>query len=127
MPRSKATIPEEMLSVRTRLAEWRKSHPRRSRLPEELWMAAVELAHRHGLHRTARALPIDYAGLRNRLPAKAAESRFTTAAVGRPPEFVEARLSPGPTNTGYLELLRVPLTGAVDWAQLLRAWRQSER
>ena len=120
-------IPEEMLSVGARLAEWRKSHSRRSRLPEELWVAAVELAHRHGLYRTARALPIGYAGLRSRLQARTAESRSTTAAVARQPEFVEVRLSPVPTSTGHIELLRVPLTGAVDWAQLLRAWRQSER
>jgi len=126
MPRSKPPIPEAIMSVRARLAEWRKNHPRRSRLPEELWMAAVELARRYGLYRTARALPIDYAGLRRRLQAKAGESRFATAAVARPAEFVEVKLSPLPISTGHIELLRVPLTGAVDWAQLLRAWRQSE-
>ena len=44
-----------------------RSHPRRSPLPEEFWTAAVELALRHGVYRTARALPIDYANLRKRL------------------------------------------------------------
>ena len=122
MPRSKTPIPEEMLNVRTRLAEWRKSHPHRSRLPEELWTAAVELARRHGLYRTARALPIDYAGLRRRLQLA---SPAITAAVARHPEFVEVRLAP--SGGSHIELMRVPLTGAVDWAQLLRAWRQGER
>lgn len=113
-----------MLNVRARLAEWRKSHPHRSRLPEELWTAAVELARRHGLYRTARALPIDYAGMRKRLQLA---SPAIAAAVARQPEFVEVRLAPAPSGGSHIELMRVPLTGAVDWAQLLRAWRQGER
>ncbi len=120
MPRSKTPIPDEMLNVRTRLTEWRKSHPHRSRLPEELWTAAVALARRHGLYRTACALPIDYAGLRKRLEAASS----AIPVVARQPEFVEVRLSPAPSNGSHIELLRVPLTGTVDWAQLLRAWRQ---
>jgi hypothetical protein len=120
MRQSKTPIPDEMLNVRTRLTEWRKGHPHRSRLPEGLWTAAVALARRHGLYRTARALPIDYAGLRKRLePASPA-----IPAVARQPEFVEVRLSPAPSHGSHIELLRVPLTGAVDWAQRLRAWRQ---
>src|SRR5215469_5998418 len=63
----KAPIGEELLDLRARLEEWRKSHPRRSPLPEEMWVAAVELARRHGVYRTARALPIDYVNLRKRV------------------------------------------------------------
>jgi len=124
MPRSKTPVPEEILSLRTRLDEWRKSHPRRSRLPEELWSEAVNLARRHGLYRTARALPIDYAGLRKRLQPGV---KPATTAVARQAEFVEVRLSPAASSGGHIELMRVPLTGAVDWAQLLCAWRQGER
>ena len=109
-------IPEEMLSVGARLAEWRKSHSRRSRLPEELWVAAVELAHRHGLYRTARALPIGYAGLRSRLQARTAESRSTTAAVARQPEFVEVRLSPVPTSSGHIEYLAAAFRATIGHA-----------
>ena len=67
MPQKRAPIGEEFLELRARLEEWRTSHPRRTPLPEEMWAAAVELARRHGLYRTARALPIDYANLRKRL------------------------------------------------------------
>jgi hypothetical protein len=66
MPEKKALIGEELVDLRARLAEWRKSHPRRSPLPEEMWAVAVELARRHGVYRTARALPIDYVNLRKR-------------------------------------------------------------
>jgi hypothetical protein len=123
MPRRKRPIPEEIQNVRTQLTEWRKSNPHRSRLPEELWTAAVELARHHGLYRTARALPIDYVGLRKRLQL----ARPAIPAVERQPEFVEVRLEAAPCSSSHIELMRVPMNGAVDWAQLLRAWRQGER
>jgi hypothetical protein len=120
MSRKRSAIGEEFLELRARLAEWRKSHPRRCPLPEEIWMAAVELARRHGLYRTARALPIDYASLRKRLNRAA-----PVAAVARP-EFLEVLMAPAQTGA-CVEVLRVPLTGAVDWNQLFQAWRQGGR
>ena len=99
MPRKKSPIVDEILDLRTRLAEWRRSHPKRSRLPEGIWTAAVELARRHGLYRTARGLPIDYAGLRQRLEG----TRST--ALSRP-EFLE-RLSPPTQSSGCVERMRV--------------------
>ncbi len=101
------------------MAEWRSSHPRRSPLPEEFWTAAIELARRHGVYRTARALPIDYATLRKRLTG-AAQSETVTR-----PQFLE--LFPTSAHTrGCVEILRVRLSSTVDWSQLLRAWRQTE-
>lgn len=117
MPRQKSPIGEEFLHLQARLAEWRKGHPRRSPLPEEIWAAAVELARRYGLYRTARALPVDYANLRRRLNVA-----LPSAAAARP-QFLEVLVAP--TQAGAcIEVLRVPLTGAVDWNQLFRAWRQ---
>ena len=120
MPEKKAPIGEELLDLRARLAEWRKSHPRRSPLPEEMWTVAVELARRHGLYRTARALPIDYVNLRKRLNGAA------PSTVAARPEFVEVLVAPAQSGA-CVEVLRVPLTGAVDWNQLFRAWRQGGR
>ena len=82
-----------MLDLRARLVEWRRSHPRRSRLPEEIWAAAVQLARRHGLYRTARTLPIDYAGLRKRLNGATAQP-----TAGAHPEFVEVLMAPSATQ-----------------------------
>jgi hypothetical protein len=120
MPRKLAPIGEELRDLQARLAEWRKSHPRRSPLPEEMWAVAVELARRHGLYRTARALPIDYANLRKRL------NRAAPSSVAARPEFVELLVAPAQSGA-CVEVLRVPLTGAVDWNQLFRAWRQGGR
>lgn len=117
MPPKKTPISEDFLDLQSRLADWRSSHPRRSPLPDEFWTEAVELARRHGLYRTARTLPIDYANLRKRLHS-------SPQATVRP-EFLE--LFPPPAQPGYcVEVLRVQVSAPVDWSQLLRAWRQTQ-
>jgi hypothetical protein len=55
--------------VRLRFERWRRTHQRCSRIPEALWASAVELVREHGLHRTARALRLNYYSLKERLPA----------------------------------------------------------
>jgi len=42
-----------------RFAEFRRTHPVRSRLPEQLWAAAAKLARRDGMEATALALDVD--------------------------------------------------------------------
>jgi hypothetical protein len=57
---------DELEQLRRRFEEFRNSQPVRSRLPENLWLAAAELAKRHGVNPIARALHLDYSGLRKR-------------------------------------------------------------
>ncbi len=45
--------------VRARFEQWRNSRPRTTRIPRELWAAAIELARRDGVNRTAQALHLD--------------------------------------------------------------------
>ena len=85
-----------------------------------MWVVAVELARRHGVYRTARALPIDYVNLRKRV------NGAVPSIVAAGPEFVEVVVAP-PQSSACVEVLRVRLTGAVDWNQLFRAWRQGGR
>ena len=58
------SVPEKLEQLRQRLEEFRSTHALRTRLPESLWVAATELAKRHGMYQTARALHLDYAGLK---------------------------------------------------------------
>ncbi len=120
MPRKSVPIGEEFLELRNRLAEWRKDHSRRTPLPDDVWKVAVELARRHGLYRTARSLPIDYVSLRKRLKGTVPEN-----TVARP-EFVEV-LMPPVQPAACIEVLRIPVTGAVDFHQLFLAWRNGGR
>ena len=57
----------ELEQLRRRFEEFRNAQSVRSRLPESLWAAAAELARRHGVNPTARALRLDYTGLRKRV------------------------------------------------------------
>jgi hypothetical protein len=54
--------------VKKRFDGWRQSHRRGQRLPEALWMAAVDLASVHGVERIARELQVDCDRLAKRLP-----------------------------------------------------------
>jgi hypothetical protein len=124
MSRKSAPIGEEFLELRHRLAEWRRGHSRRTPLPDDIWTEAVELARRHGVYRTARSLPIDYVNLRKRLNGAAPP---TTVAR---PEFVEVLMAAAQAPAqpaACIEVLRIPVTGAVELHQLFRAWRNGGR
>jgi hypothetical protein len=64
MAQEAALYRDDVEQVRRQWAEWRSTHAVRSRLPEELWAAAVELARRDGIDATARALDVDKPSLR---------------------------------------------------------------
>lgn len=75
--------------LRQKIEHWRKTRQRRTRMPQELWEAAVAVAREHGVHATARALRIGYEGLRARVgktPERAGRQQAR-------PKFVE--LGPG--------------------------------
>ena len=57
--------------VRQRLARWRRTRRKGSRIPDPLWKAAVQVAGSYGLNPTARALRLDYYDLQKRLEAAA--------------------------------------------------------
>jgi hypothetical protein len=82
-----ATAPDDVQQLRRRFDEFRNTQQSRSRLPETLWAAAAELAKRYGVNPTARALRLDYTGLRKRV-----ENRDRPKPKKRappPPAFVE--------------------------------------
>ncbi len=61
------TTTGELMAVRRRVEAWRRrGGGRGSRIPEELWKEAVEVAQVAGLHATARALRFNYDRLKER-------------------------------------------------------------
>ena len=60
-------IPDDLEQLRRRFEEFRNTQPGYSRLPDGLWAAAAELARRYGVNPTARALRLEYKGLRKRV------------------------------------------------------------
>ena len=82
--KSTPAIPEAILQLQRQLDQFRSTQPRRTKLPESLWQAAVELARQYGVHPVAHPLRLDYTGLKKRLGGVAIIRRKATK-----PAFVE--------------------------------------
>ena len=120
-------IPEAILQLQRQLDQFRSTQPRRTKLPESLWQAAVELARQHGVYSVAHPLRLDYVGLKKRLGGGAMLRR-----KARKPKFVELI---APQDECVIEFeapsgnkMRVQWKASTprDWASLLRAWRETE-
>ncbi len=98
--RKKRGIPVQLESVRRRFEAWRQGRTVRTRIPDSLWAAAVKVAERHGVHRTAKTLRIDYYGLKRRVEEASTTARGQTS--GEVAAFVELA---GPLSAGPGECL----------------------
>ena len=78
------TDPLQLEPVAQRLNVWRAARTRGQRIPDEIWQAAVDLAHIHGLNPTAAALKLNYYDLQRRL----SEDRLARKPPNRAP-FIE--------------------------------------
>jgi hypothetical protein len=70
--RQKRNYPARLEGLRQRFERWRQTHPARSRIADPLWTAAVKMAGAYGIHRTARALRINYYALKKRMERESA-------------------------------------------------------
>ena len=71
-------LPARLVSLRERFDEWRRKRKVRSRIPEPLWDKAVKLAGTYGLHRTAKALRVNYYALKKRVETEGTTPDATT-------------------------------------------------
>ena len=124
-------IPEPIVQLQRQLDQFRDAQSGRTKLPESLWQAAVELARQYGVYSVAHPLRLDYMRLKKRLGGV---PRFRRKAAK--PAFVEL-IAP---NRGQMEecVIELESTGGrkmriqwkttvpPDWASLLRAWREAE-
>ena len=128
---STTPIPAPIAQLQRQLDQFRNTQRRRTKLPEALWQAAVELARQHGVYSVAHPLRLDYMGLKKRLGEAPTRRRKTIK-----PAFVEL-IAPHPATLEecMIELessggskMRIQWKAAVppDWASLLRAWRDTE-
>ena len=130
--RSTAPISEAIAQLQRQFDQFRSTQPRRTKLPEPLWQAAVELAREHGIYSVAHPLRLDYMGLKKRLGRVPSLRRKATK-----PAFVEL-IAPHPATleqciiefespSGGKMRIQWKATAPPDWTNLLRAWRDAER
>ncbi len=131
MNRKSAPIPEPVAQLQRQLDQFRSTQSRRTKLPESLWQAAVELARQHGVYSVAHPLRLDYMGLKKRLTAAPSLRRKRSK-----PTFVELLAPHPPLEECAIELessggskmrIQWKTTAPPDWTSLLRAWRDVER
>jgi hypothetical protein len=130
MKRGSKPIPEPVAQLQRQLEQFRSTQPARTKLPESLWQAAVELARQHGVYPVAHPLRLDYTGLKKRLGGtptlrrKASKPAFVElVAPGRAQveECVIEFESPG----GNKMRIQWKATAPPDWTTLLKAWREA--
>jgi hypothetical protein len=130
--KSTPPIPEPIVQLQRQLDQFRSTEPRRTKLPESLWQAAVELARQYGVYSVAHPLRLDYMGLKKRLGGVSTRRQKATK-----PAFVEL-IAPGRSQLEECVIefesscgskMRIQWKTAVppDWTNLLRAWRDAER
>ena len=126
MNRKCAPIPEAIVQLQRQLDQFRSTQPQRTKLPESLWQAAVELARQHGIYPVAHPLRLDYMGLKKRVGGIPVPRRKATK-----PAFVELT-APDTTSleecvielespSGSKMRIRWKTSAPRDWVSLLRA------
>lgn len=133
MNRRDTPIPEPVAQLQRQLDEFRSTHPRRTRLPEALWEAAVGLARQHGLYSVSHPLRLDYVGLKKRLegPLRVRRQKRIKPAfvelVPTSPSSPEEYVLEFESSAGSKMRIQWKTAGPPDWTSLLRAWREAER
>jgi len=79
-------VPAGLESTRQRFERWREAREGRPRIPESLWALATRAARQFGVHRTCRALRLDYVVLKRHVESDATQGPPRDAS---PPSFVE--------------------------------------
>jgi hypothetical protein len=125
-------VAESIVQMQRELEEYRRSRPRRAKLPESIWEAATALARQHGLYAVTQALRLDYMGLKKRLgdvpSQRPANSRpVFVELIGPPVGKPEECLIEFESTRGDKMRIHWPARIAPDWTALLRAWRGTEQ
>lgn len=131
MNRKTTPIPEAIVQLQLQLDQFRSTQSARTKLPESLWQAAVELARQHGVYSVAHPLRLDYMRLKKRLGgpprprSKAAKTSFVELIAPHPAKLDECVIEFESSRGAKMRIQWRAVTPP-DWASLLRAWREAE-
>ena len=123
-------IPEAIVQLQRQLDQFRSTQPQRTKLPESLWQAAVELARQYGIYPVAHPLRLDYMGLKKRLGGVPSRHKATKPAFV---ELIPADATPleecvieFDAPSGSKMRIQWKTSAPRDWVSLLCAWREAE-
>ena len=126
MPRSKAPI-VSLEEARVRFEEWRTNRRGKARIPAELWSAAVEVARKEGINRTARELHVAWDDLKRRMgevPQQPGSPAFVELVTPRAPSLPECMIElEGRRGKLRIQLKNVPASYLATLSREL--WEQA--
>jgi hypothetical protein len=130
MNRKSTPIPEPIAQLQRQLDQFRSTQSIRTKLPEPLWQAAVELARQHGVYAVAHPLRLDYRGLKKRFGGSPRPRPKTTKPafvelVARHPATLDEFVIEFESSRGGKMRIQWKAAAAPDWSSLLRAWRET--
>ena len=129
--KAKPPTPEPIVQLQRQLDQFRSAQPRRTKLPEPLWEAAVELARQHGVYSVSQPLRLDYMGLKKRLGEPSSHRRKAprpafVELIAPPRAALEECVIEFESSRGAKMRIQWKASAPPDWTGLLRAWRETE-
>ena len=126
MPRRKTAI-ITIEEARARFGEWRQNRRGKARIPAELWSAAVAVARKEGLNRTARELHVAWDDLKRRMEEaspKPVLPAFVELVTPRAPSLPECTIElEGQRGKLRIQLKNVPASYLATLSREL--WEQA--
>lgn len=125
-----SNVSEPLAELQAQLAEFRSTHPPRTKLPASLWQSAAAQARYHGLYVVARSLKLDYSTLKKHLSGSAegrgtrkkAQPKFIEL-IGGTRHHVDEYVIEFESARGRKLRIHCRTNRPPDWPVLLRAWR----
>lgn len=133
--RKRKALPRRIIELKKHVETWRQTREKRTRMPEELWVEAVEVARKHGIWKVSNAVRCSYESLKVRverveppagpLAADAAGAGFVSvspaAQIFGPPEPMATEVELVAVDGARL-VVRVEGREGLDVAELARAF-----
>ena len=137
--RKRKALPRSIVDLKKQIETWRQTREKRTRMPEALWVEAVEAARRHGIWKVSNAVGCSYESLKARVervepsalaaPVESATTGFVSVA---PPQQIFGPPEPMATEVelvavdGARLVVRVEGREGLDIAGLSRAFWSRE-
>jgi hypothetical protein len=96
---------QDLEELRVRLAEFRSTNRSRTRLPEELWRAAAEIAAQRGMKITSRVLHLDTNSLRKWMDKQGGQAQRPAEPKRMKRKYTRRKAAVMETPATFLELL----------------------
>jgi hypothetical protein len=125
-----AGVPRDLEGGRRRFERWRQRRKPHSPIPASLWAAAVKLAGRYGVSRTAKTLGVGYYALKERVERETAATGSSrgvrSAGLARTPEPASlARTQAMAGEPALLELAVGSLPDTGECRECLLEWEDA--